>query len=119
MSHAAAAPAVGTCSPSRQPLSITLAHGTRRGSQGPRTTGETAAVPRFHPFGGNLRAKWNPSNDKNPATAAAIRPGQAASKAKRYEDEAKNVPEGKDEEHDRYNKQIRTLAHTRSASFQP
>ena len=76
-------------------------------------------MPRFHPFGGNLRAKWNPSNDKKPATTAAMRPGQAGSKPKGIEDEPENVPEGKEEEYDRYNKQIRTLAHTRTASFQP
>lgn len=50
-------------------------------AQPARTTGEAAAVPRFHPFGGNLHAKWNPSNDKKPVTAAAMRPGQAGSKS--------------------------------------
>jgi hypothetical protein len=39
--------------------------------------------------------------------------------AQKYEDEPENVPEGKEEEYDRYDKQIRTLAHTCSASFQP
>ena len=84
-----------------------------------RTTGETEAVPRFHPFGGNMRAKWNPSNDKKPVTAAAMRARPGRLQGPRYEDELENVPEGKEEEYDRYNKQIRTLAHTRTASFQP
>jgi hypothetical protein len=37
-------------------------------------------VPRLHPLGGTFRAKWNPSYDKKPVTAAAIRLGQAGSK---------------------------------------
>jgi len=82
MSHGAAARAAGTSSPSRQPLKYNARAWNPKGLAGPaRTTGEEAAVPRFHPFCGNLRAKWNPSNDKKPVTAAAMRPGQAGSKA--------------------------------------